>query len=60
MMPKCNYRGCHKVAEVNLGKINAKDEDVIGGCWATTVYLCRRHAKKIADKLCLELCGEEE
>jgi hypothetical protein len=60
MMPRCYYKNCRKVAEINIGKVNAKDGDVEGGCWMTSVYLCKKHAKKIADQLCFELCGEEE
>ena len=31
MMPNCNYKGCHKAAEVVLGKINTKDEKMREG-----------------------------
>ena len=58
MMPTCNYRGCHKVAEVKLGAINTGRADRFGNDWPTTVYVCKKCRKKIFKKLGLRL--EEE
>lgn len=49
------------VSEINIGKLNIKDEDVIAGHWDTTVYLCKKHADKLAKKLHVEFYeGEKE
>lgn len=37
MMPICQYGRCNRTAEVNIGKLNVKDEEVIAGHWVTTV-----------------------
>lgn len=60
MMPGCHYKRCHKTAETCLGEINTGEKDGYGKDWPTTIYLCKKHAKKIANQLCIELCGEEE
>ena len=61
MMPICQYGRCNRVAEVNIGKLNVKDEEVIAGHWDTTVYLCKKHAHKIAKKLHIEFYeGDKE
>lgn len=50
MMPICQYGRCTRASEINIGKLNVKDEEFIGGHWDTTVYLCKKHANKIAKK----------
>ena len=61
MMPICYYHKCNKPAEVNIGKLDVKDGDIIGQHWLTTIYLCKEHANKIARQLCVELyMGGEE
>ena len=59
MMPTCNYRGCRKVAEVELGKINTGEKDGFGNDWPTTVYVCKKCRKKICKKLGLRVEEEE-
>lgn len=54
MMPMCQYGRCSRVAEINIGTLNVKDEQVISGHWDTTVYLCRKHADRLAKKLHVE------
>lgn len=54
MMPICQYGRCSRASEINIGKLNVKDEEVIAGHWDTTVYLCKKHADKIAKKLHIE------
>ena len=57
-MPTCNYKGCHKVAEVKLGTINTGRADRFGNDWPEAVYVCKKCRKKILKKLGLRL--EEE
>ena len=59
MMPTCNYRGCHKVAEVKLGTINTGRADRFGNDWPEAVYVCKKCRKKILKKLGLRLEEEE-
>lgn len=46
MTPTCNYRGCRKVAEAELGKINIGEKDGFGNDWPETVYVCKKMPKE--------------
>lgn len=54
MMPFCRYGRCTRDAEINIGTLNVKDEEVEAGHWDTPVYLCKKHADKLAKKLHIE------
>lgn len=59
MLPICYYRKCGKPSEVNVGKLDVEDGDIEGEHWLTSVYLCKKHAKKLAKELGLALHIEE-
>ena len=59
-MPNCNYKRCQKTAEVRLGKINTNDDEHNGLPYPASVYVCKKHAKKILKKLHLKPYWEEE
>ena len=59
MMSTCNYRGCRKVAEAELGKINTGEKDCFGNDWSETVYVCEKCRKKICRELGLRAEEEE-
>lgn len=51
MMPRCEFKRCKRVAEVELMKLDCGDKDGYGKPWPKTVYTCRKCAKKICKML---------
>lgn len=55
-MPPCNYGRCHKLSEIKvLEMVDPYDEE-----WRVSLYMCKRHAKKVIKKLHIKYKGDEE
>ena len=56
MMPPCNYGRCRKPSEIKvLEMVDPYDKD-----WHISLYMCKRHAKKIIKKLHIKQKGDEK
>lgn len=60
MMPECYHKGCKKVAEVHFGNIDTGEKDAYGKAWTVTVFLCKKHYKKMLKRLGLRYHGGKE
>lgn len=56
MMPRCSFKRCRNVGDKEVAK--TWDGDCEG--FYESLYLCKKHAKKIAKQLHIELRGDEE
>lgn len=47
MMPKCDFDGCRKTADVRLLELDYGRKDGYGRPWPMHIYTCKKHAKEV-------------